>query len=392
MPPRHLQEPLPDSKKEFVSPRAYVSAIDRLSPQRGRVTPEEIAWAYKEIFNAEQVIISRFQGRNSPFRYLTQVDTLAAAADKEVGPAQFTHTQYEPTILQTVQRFALPVVTDTPTEDYPNDEVIQRLKPGAIASFPIVAGKEVVGAITLLTKGPFNTPIQFEGMSCGRQEFFEHLTSIIGAVTLDRFTNKSDMRTLTPLVINQLLDNLERWHKGTRQHSEELAEMTREIGLRLGLSQSELDDLYWGTLLHDIGKMIIPFSILVHPSKLSTEQKMAMDIHPKIGEHICQLFPGLLPYASMIFFHHVNYDGTGYPISVKNHLVPIEAQIIHSCDIAHAMLEKRPYRNPPSFPLYIVIEKILAGRETQHNPKIADALIQYLSERPAGSIIEKLTE
>ena len=164
----------------------------------------------------------------------------------------------------------------------------------------------------------------------------------------------------------------------TEAHTQRVAGAARRVGVRLGLSASELDSLYRGGLIHDIGKIGVPDAILLKPGPLDAAELMAMQAHPIIGETIVAPLrsgAGLLP---IIRNHHEHFDGNGYPDRLAGSKIPHLARIVAVCDAYDALVTDRPYRQRKSREEAIAI--LRAGARRQWDPEVVETLI---SEVPA---------
>ncbi len=130
----------------------------------------------------------------------------------------------------------------------------------------------------------------------------------------------------------------------TEEHCRRLQEMARIIGSAVKLSDSELDDLKLLSLLHDIGKIAIPNSILEKPGKLSREEWENIKKHPEIGYRIALSSPEMAPIAEGILHHHERWDGSGYPLGIKGEEIPLLSRIVAIADAFDVMVCGRPYQ------------------------------------------------
>ncbi|HEV2141288.1 MAG TPA: response regulator, partial [Candidatus Dormibacteraeota bacterium] len=116
----------------------------------------------------------------------------------------------------------------------------------------------------------------------------------------------------------------------TEAHTQRVAESARKLGFGLGLSAADLDALYRGGLIHDIGKIGVPDAILLKPGPLDTEELTTMHLHPIIGENIVAPLRSGAPLLPIIRHHHERYDGTGYPDRLAGSAIPRLARIVVS--------------------------------------------------------------
>jgi putative two-component system response regulator len=100
----------------------------------------------------------------------------------------------------------------------------------------------------------------------------------------------------------------------------------------MGLPQDEVEALYRGGIVHDIGKIGVPDHILLKPGELDAEERMRMHLHPIIGENIVAPLQSSSGLLEMIRHHHENYDGSGYPDRLAGENIPLLARIVSVCD------------------------------------------------------------
>ena len=132
----------------------------------------------------------------------------------------------------------------------------------------------------------------------------------------------------------------------TRGHSDRVSEYSVLIGQKLGLTEDQIKTLRIGGLFHDIGKIGIPDSILLKPSKLSDDEYSQIKNHPSIGAHfLCnaEVFQDIIP---IVKHHHERFDGNGYPGKLKGNDIPYLARIAAVADTYDAMTSRRTYRDP----------------------------------------------
>ncbi|MBN1664753.1 MAG: response regulator [Deltaproteobacteria bacterium] len=127
-------------------------------------------------------------------------------------------------------------------------------------------------------------------------------------------------------------------------HCQRLAKISVEIGKQLHLSDEELQALHRGGILHDIGKIGIPESILFKTGPLTAEEIDVMSNHPEKGEQICKPLRTLANALPIIRHHHEHIDGSGYPDKLKGEAIPLGARIVAVVDFFDALITDRPYR------------------------------------------------
>ncbi len=130
----------------------------------------------------------------------------------------------------------------------------------------------------------------------------------------------------------------------TIHHAERVGLYSREIGRVLGLSAEDLDVLYRGGILHDIGKIAIPDAILLKPGPVSDSELALLQTHSSGGERICKPLRSTSHFLPIIRHHHERMDGCGYPDRLAGTQIPLGARIAAIADAWDAMTSDRPYR------------------------------------------------
>ncbi|WP_299025520.1 HD domain-containing phosphohydrolase [uncultured Thermanaerothrix sp.] len=137
---------------------------------------------------------------------------------------------------------------------------------------------------------------------------------------------------------------LELRDRETQGHSDRVVRLTLALGQRLGLQGQDLDDLRYGALLHDIGKIGIPDSILLKPGPLTPEEWAVMRQHPQVAYDLLKDIPFLKRAVEILYAHHERWDGSGYPRGLRGEEIPLGARIFAVVDVWDALTNERPYR------------------------------------------------
>jgi putative nucleotidyltransferase with HDIG domain len=127
-------------------------------------------------------------------------------------------------------------------------------------------------------------------------------------------------------------------------HSAQVAHWVRLTARALGLDEEIVQSVYWAGLLHDIGKIGVPDSVLSKNGPLSLEEWMVMKLHPTVGANMVKQLKKLAHIAPFIYSHQEKYDGTGYPQGLHGEDIPIGARILAVVDAYEAMTHDRVYR------------------------------------------------
>ncbi|RAK08513.1 putative two-component system response regulator [Halanaerobium saccharolyticum] len=148
----------------------------------------------------------------------------------------------------------------------------------------------------------------------------------------------------------------------------------------LGADKSSIENLFFASLLHDLGKIGIPDSILQKPGKLTAEEYEVMQNHPEIGAKILAgSHSEILNMAyNIAYSHHEKWDGSGYPQGLEAEEIPIEARIVALADVFDALSSKRVYKD--AFPREKCVEIVSSERNQHFQSKIIDILLEHLDE------------
>ena len=169
----------------------------------------------------------------------------------------------------------------------------------------------------------------------------------------------------------------------TRGHSERVSRLSMRMGKMLGMQGKELEDLRWASILHDIGKIGIPESILNKPGSLTDEEYEVIKEHPVKGFEILKPVDQLICSLPGILHHHERFDGKGYPSGLAGDQIPLAARIIAVADTFDAISSTRSYRSSKSYYKALTIVKEVAG--SQLDPEIVSVFSQIVDE--AGYLV-----
>lgn len=174
--------------------------------------------------------------------------------------------------------------------------------------------------------------------------------------------------------LRAFLTAIEFREQSTAVHSFEVNHIAIEIAKKMGLSEDEIRDLNWGTLLHDLGKLAIPDSILLKPGPLDDQELDLIRQHPRMGYEILKGASYFKNAIEISLYHHERYDGKGYPNALKGEAIPLLARICAVADTFQAMIDDRPYRK--GLPVEVAIAEIQRCSGTQFDPVVVNAFLQ----------------
>jgi len=160
----------------------------------------------------------------------------------------------------------------------------------------------------------------------------------------------------------------------THGHSSRVTAIALSIGRFLKLAGDILDRIRLASMLHDIGKIGIPDSVLLKPGRLTEKEFEVIKKHPIYAVNILKHLPRLKEIVPIVYHEHEHYDGTGYVDELKAEAIPIESRIIAVADAYEAMTSNRPYRK--AMPKKKAIEEIKRNSGTQFDPLIVKAFLK----------------
>jgi putative nucleotidyltransferase with HDIG domain len=165
----------------------------------------------------------------------------------------------------------------------------------------------------------------------------------------------------------------------TGGHSERLAEWAEATARVLGCRDEEAQDIRWGALLHDIGKIAVPDAILRKPARLTDEEWQIMRQHPVTGEEILRPLERMRGVARILRHHHERWDGTGYPDGLSEERIPLGARILAVVDAYSAITDERPYK--PARSHIEAVAELRRSAGTQFDLRVVEAFCKMLEQR-----------
>ncbi|MGD0173176.1 MAG: HD domain-containing phosphohydrolase [Anaerolineales bacterium] len=166
--------------------------------------------------------------------------------------------------------------------------------------------------------------------------------------------------------------------KETEGHTQRVMEISIKLSRESGLSEADLVQVRWGALLHDIGKMGVPDTILFKPGPLTDEEWKVMRMHPQFAYDMLAPIAYLRSALDIPYCHHEKWDGTGYPRGLKAEQIPLTARLFAAVDVWDALRSDRPYR--PAWPEEKVREYIRSLAGTHLDPKAVAVFLKVMSE------------
>lgn len=241
----------------------------------------------------------------------------------------------------------------------------------SVVFFPLIFNREMMGLGFLLHKDQ-----EFSSQGASYHEDLKFLTLLAQqtalAGELNRLKSDHQSQQLYFKTITALTEAIDAKDVYTAGHSQRVAEISTTIAYQLGLSSKEIDTIHYGSLLHDIGKIGIPESILNKKGGLTTEEFYNIKRHPVIGTNILRSIDFLDDALYIVRYHHERFDGQGYPEGIKGEDIPFMARIVCIADAWDAMTSDRSYRQ--ALPFKVAIEELEKNKGSQFDPYIINRL------------------
>lgn len=165
----------------------------------------------------------------------------------------------------------------------------------------------------------------------------------------------------------------------TRGHSQQVARLAVELYKYMNSSEIDQELLKYAGLLHDVGKIAVPESILNKPAPLNQEEWLIMKRHPIQSAEIVKPIKALEKIVTWIRYHHERMDGSGYPQGLKSDEIPLESKVLAVCDAFSAMVGKRPYRD--AFTIEQAIDEIKRFSGKQFDPEVVKMFLKLPEEK-----------
>ena len=165
----------------------------------------------------------------------------------------------------------------------------------------------------------------------------------------------------------------------TAGHQQRVAKLASAIAEEKGLPKEQIEGIRVAGLVHDIGKIYVPVSILSKPGKLDEHEFEMLKAHPEVGYKILKKIKFPWPIAQIVLEHHERIDGSGYPQGLSDESILLEARILGVADVVEAMASHRPYR--PALGIDKALEEISRNKGILYDPDVVNACIKLFSER-----------
>jgi diguanylate cyclase (GGDEF)-like protein/putative nucleotidyltransferase with HDIG domain len=249
---------------------------------------------------------------------------------------------------------------------------------GLVASYPTV--------------GPLGIVIVLLPLALIRNSQKQYITateSMVGKlrqVNADLLRQKQAVDQLNDEMLCLLAAALDLRDPSVQSHSEQVARYATAIARDLGLSTAQVEQVRRAALLHDIGKLAVPDSVLYKAAPLAPDEIVAIRQHPIIGADLLARFRSFHAVTDCVRHHHEHYDGTGYPDGLAGNEISLEARIVGLADAVEAMASARPYQ--PALPVASITAELQRCAGTQFDPEIVTTFFAILERQGDGVLVD----
>lgn len=258
-------------------------------------------------------------------------------------------------------------------------------------SFPVHLQERVVGLIN------FQCPPKPQPINAGDLK----TVAILAAQLASAIENRrllDCLQTSYMDMVHALAGALDARDPNTRDHTDRVCHLAEAIAREIGWTQDQMPELWLGCVLHDIGKIAVPDTVLQKPGPLTHSEFELMKSHTIRGVQMIESIPNLQPAIPYILYHHEKYDGSGYPHGLKGTDIPLQARLLSVVDAFDAITSDRPYRKGRSYA--IALAEIQACSGTHFDPEVVEAFMRAWtrglitsedsSSAPAGTISQRV--
>jgi HD-GYP domain-containing protein (c-di-GMP phosphodiesterase class II) len=282
--------------------------------------------------------------------------------------------EHDPAESRVAQRFADRVVE--------RDEIVREDDPGEGDS-PVDGEIDTLVALPVYISDDFHGVVVCANRPNGFEDLDDDVLLALGdhaGSVLENSRLHGRLRSSYLAVVSMLADAIDAKDPFGHAHAGQVAGYVEAVARKLDFDPRRREQLLFGALLHDIGKLGISERILLKEGPLSPEEREIVELHPLIGCRIIDRVPGLADLAPAILHHHERWDGEGYPAGLEGEDIPLEARLIGVADCFSALTSSRPYRRAVG--IEEACREIERGAGTQFDPEIARLFVAEARRRP----------
>ncbi|MGV8056576.1 MAG: HD domain-containing phosphohydrolase [Smithellaceae bacterium] len=341
-------------KSDELSKQGYIfDSIDD-SPLDNDVIFEKIADLALKLVDGEVCSILFFDEQNNEFH------SKVVKGESEEINANYTHSSALKIVFNEVIKRKEAVVINS--NEHPD------VSPSLICA-PLMIRNSILGILSIRKK---------KNREIFNKKDMHHILSLTKRASLN-LENKILYESIYSNIMDtlkSLISSVQARDHYTEEHSRRVTEMSLKIAAQLNCSTKDMESLKIAGVLHDVGKIAVPDSILLKPDKLTVEEFIIIKNHPTIGENILRPVILLDKERKIIQSHHERWDGKGYPLGIAGTEIPYLARILSVADSFDAMTNNRPYR--PAMPFEKAIDELIANKNTQFDAVIVDAFVKII--------------
>lgn len=371
-----LREKIIEKDKVINTFKSIISILDNISI----ATEEDFELLISEIFNVSMRLIEQTDYGSVYIFEEGKVKYLAANGYdiKKLNSLEIEASRFKKDLIP-VSKVRINITEDksdlfAPDKGLNTDKIKESIR------IPLMNKDEYIGSMSFdIDKNNENS---FDDSSI---EFMNIITKLLNIV-ISVVIGGVDEKIYEHNMIKALLSMLEMHDEYTNNHSEDVAKLSRKLGMKLELPKKDIERLYWAAITHDIGKIEVPSKVLNKKERLTNEEFEKIKLHPVTGYKALANLESLKDISKYVLHHHERYDGSGYPDGLKGNEIPFISRILTVVDSWDAMTSERAYRKPLS--LERGISELVKNSDSQFDGQIVDHFIDLLYE--LGIISEDL--
>jgi putative nucleotidyltransferase with HDIG domain len=279
------------------------------------------------------------------------------------------------TIVHRVAETGIPILTTNaqvdPRFDQQKSVLAHNLR--SILCVPLKLKDEIIGVIFVDSR-VYSSLFEESDLEILSAFADQAAVAIDNARLFDRLQKaNTELKDAYDATLNGWARTLELRDKETEGHTQRVTALTEILAKKMGINGTELENIRRGSLLHDIGKMAIPDSILLKRGGLTLPERKFMELHPEFAKEMLEKIEFLHPAIDIPYCHHEKWDGSGYPRNLRGETIPFAARIFAVVDVWDALTSERPYRKPlhPD-----EVRKHIREQSGKHfDPKVVEAFL-----------------
>jgi putative nucleotidyltransferase with HDIG domain len=346
-------------------------AAEQVSQRMLKVASRELT----QMLNAEACLVSQLEGG-----LLREVADYSGSEQQVARGLSYYLSDYPTTASVLESGVPCSISTDDAGADPAELFVLREMEMQAVLLVPLLVETQTWGLIEI-----------YDGRTrvfSGLERYLAELAATQIGALLAGFEHEERAQRLYRETLASLSNALEAKDAVTSQHTEEVVRLAVSVAAELDLDLEAVRNVELGAVLHDIGKVRVPESILNKPGPLDDEEWEVMKTHPEVGEHILRPIRSLQAILPIVRHHHERWDGSGYPDGLSGRAIPLGARIVAVCDAYRAMTEDRPYREALSSET--ARRELQEGAGSQFDPECVVALVSALDRRDSSATVVAL--